>query len=155
MAARKEKSKKPSAANSKSRPDEPTFLVDESLGGQLVSSALQEAGASVERLRDHFAPGTPDQEWLTEVGNRRWVVLTKDKRIRRRPAEVAAIVGANVRAFVFTSGNATGQAMAQAYVTALPAMRQFCRDFAPPFVATLGAAGRVKMFYRPPRGRRR
>jgi hypothetical protein len=151
MAASQEKSKKPSAASSKSPPDEPTFLVDESLGGNVVTSALREAGASVERLRDHFPPGTPDQEWLAEVGNRGWVVVTKDKRIRRRPAEVAAIVGANVRAFVLTSGNATGQAMAQAYVAALPAMRQYCRDFAPPFVATVSAAGRERVFYRPSR----
>jgi PIN like domain len=153
MAASKEKSKRPSAASSKLRPDKPRFLVDESLGGQLVTSALREAGAAVERLRDHFPPGTPDRDWLTDVGKRGWVVLTKDKRIRRRPAEVAAIVGANVRAFVFTSGNTTGQAMAQAYVAALPAMQQYCRDFAPPFVATVSAAGRVKMFYRPSRGR--
>jgi hypothetical protein len=129
--------------------------VNESLGGELVTKALEEAGASVERLREHFPPGTADQEWLTEVGKRGWVVLTKDKRIRRRPAEVAAILNGNVRAFVLTSGNATGQAMAQTFVAALPAMRQFCRDFAPPFLATVSAAGRVKMFYRGPRGKSR
>jgi len=36
---------------------------------------------------DHFPPDAPDTAWLQVVGERRWVVLTKDERIRRRPLE--------------------------------------------------------------------
>ncbi len=31
-------------------------------------TALQEAGAAVERLTDHFLKGTPDEVWLAEAG---------------------------------------------------------------------------------------
>lgn len=72
-----------SAAKSTSKPLEPvTFFVDESLDSLSVVSALRDAGASVQRLTDHFPKGTPDEVWLAEAGRNGWVVLTRDKRIR-------------------------------------------------------------------------
>lgn len=38
-------------------------------------------------LRSHFKKDTPDADWLPEVGRRGWVVVTRDARIRRQPAE--------------------------------------------------------------------
>jgi len=35
-------------------------------------------------------PGTFFEEWLTEVGRRRWYVITRDERIRYRYLEAAA-----------------------------------------------------------------
>jgi hypothetical protein len=34
--------------------------------------------------------GTPDLEWMPIVGARRFIVITRDRRIRTRPAELAA-----------------------------------------------------------------
>ena len=64
-------------------------------------------GATVERLTDHFSKGTPDEKWLAEAGRKRWIVLTRDKRIRYRQLERLALQKAGVRAFVFTGGNVT------------------------------------------------
>jgi hypothetical protein len=49
----------------------------------------------------HFSnrQGIKDDEWLQEIGRRRWVVLTKDKNFRRRPLELDAILTGGVRAF--------------------------------------------------------
>ncbi len=90
-----------SAAKSTSKPLEPvTFFVDESLDSLSVVSALRDAGASVQRLTDHFPKGTPDEVWLAEAGRNGWVVLTRDKRIRYRQLERLALQAAKVRAFV-------------------------------------------------------
>jgi len=41
----------------------------------------------------------------------------KDERIRYRPAERGAVLGHGVRAFYLTSGNLTGQQMADLFLT--------------------------------------
>ena len=46
--------------------------------------------------------GTLDDEWLRVVGERRLVVITRDRRIRYRPAERSAWVLHCVRGFVLT-----------------------------------------------------
>ena len=46
--------------------------------------------------------GTLDDEWLRVVGERRLVVITRDRRIRYRPAERSAWVLHRVRGFVLT-----------------------------------------------------
>lgn len=53
-----------------------------------------------------------DIEWLEMCGRERLPVITKDRRLRYRPAEIAAIKRFGVRAFVLTGGSlrATEQA---------------------------------------------
>lgn len=96
-------------------------------------------------MHAHFAEGTPDQEWLADVGRRGWVVITKDQRIRRRQAEFRALLAANVAAFVLTSGNLTGGAMGQAFVHAYARMQKLLRDYELPFVAAVDVAGNVRL----------
>ena len=47
-----------------------------------------------------FSHDTKDPAWLAEAGTREWVVITRDKKIRTRPAERRAIVKKNVGAFI-------------------------------------------------------
>ena len=61
----------------------------------------------------------PDEDWISEVGKRGWVVLTKDDRIRYRPAALAVYRRDQVKVFVFGSGEMKAQEMADAFVTAL------------------------------------
>jgi len=48
---------------------------------------------------EEAAQGLRDEVWLRHVGERGWVVLMKDGAIRRRPAELEALIDAGVRAF--------------------------------------------------------
>ncbi len=45
---------------------------------------------------------TLDDDWLPIIGDRRLVVITRDKRIRYRPAEKRAWIAHSVRGFVLT-----------------------------------------------------
>ena len=75
MAANDRRSKRQSAASSRSRQRESIVLfVDRSLGKELATS-LREASANVIVHDDMFAPTTPDAEWLEKAGRERWVVL--------------------------------------------------------------------------------
>jgi hypothetical protein len=49
------------------------------------------------------APNTKDKDWLPLAGEQGWVVLSRDKGIRRRPAELRAVMDSGVRLFVLTS----------------------------------------------------
>jgi PIN like domain len=84
----------------------PTLFIDRSLGRVKVPTLLREAGLELVTLAEHY--GMPADEkvedvtWLAETAARGWVVLGKDERIRRRPAERAAIRHHGVRCFYFT-----------------------------------------------------
>lgn len=118
-----------------------TFFIDRSLGRTHVAEALRRVGARVVIHDDYFAPDAPDTEWLGRAGAEGWIVLTKDRRIRYRALEREALLEANVRAFVLTTGSATGEAMGQAFVTALRQIRVLVERQPPPFLATVSATG--------------
>ena len=115
-------------------PESLVFFVDRSLG-RGVAEALRKGGAQAEHHDDHFAQDAPDQDWLGEVGRRGWLVLTKDKEIRRRTLEREALLAAGVRAFVLTSGNLRGAEMAEIFVRHLRRMERLARRTPPPFIA--------------------
>jgi len=99
---------------------EPHFFVDRSLGRKQVPERLRQDGWLLITLSERY--GIPEDEaildvdWLRLAGVRGWPVLMKDERIRYRPSERAALVTFDVRAFCLTSGNLTGQAMADLFV---------------------------------------
>ena len=141
------RSKKRFASNSTSKPpDRPLiFFIDECLGTLRVPAALQAAGAEVKTLADVFVPGTKDVDWLAALRGREWIVLTKDKNIRRRPLEAQALVAANLRVFVVTATDLTGDETGEVLVRALPSIRRFCKKHEPPFIAGITRMSRVTL----------
>jgi hypothetical protein len=101
-------------------PEPYTFFIDRSLGGHVVADGLRGSGEKVRVHDDLFAQDTDDEVWLADVGQRRWVVLTKDVLIRRDSLQRRALLAANVAAFVLARGDVSGSVMASAFVTALP-----------------------------------
>jgi len=139
-------SKKRSAANSSSKPlSAHTFFIDRSLGQKIVAQALRDAGATVVVHDDRFPPDAPDEDWLHEVGQRGWIVLTKDKRIRYRENERRALQRAGVAAFVFVGKDLTGEEIAKALVVALPRMIRTANQTRRPFIATVTPRGTVRL----------
>ena len=123
---------------SSSRPlDGLTFLVDESVGAKIVPEALRELGAVVHTVAERFGQGAPDEQWLVEAGLQGWVVVTRDRMIRKRPNELAALRDANVRAFALTAGAQTGQAAAELLRRRAQKIRNHCRSEKPPFLVTI------------------
>ena len=142
------KLKKPSGVNSPSKPPEPPiFFLDRSLGKKRVASVLREAGATLHIHDDHFPPDARDEVWLTEAGQRGWIVLTKDHRIRYRQVERRALMKAGVAAFILTSGDLHGEEMAQIFAKALPRITRFLQKHAKPFIAKITKDGSISMLF--------
>jgi hypothetical protein len=57
-----------------------------------------------------------DETWLRDAGKRGEVILMKDKLIRKRVPEIAAMRRFNAKCFCLTSGNLTGQQMTERFI---------------------------------------
>ncbi|MDQ3865023.1 MAG: hypothetical protein M3317_16290, partial [Actinomycetota bacterium] len=53
-------------------------------------------------LEDEFRHDVPDEEWLAAAGQRGWLVITHDRKIRTRPGERSAIMENGVGCFIMT-----------------------------------------------------
>ena len=101
------------------------------------------AGLTVEIHDDHFARDEEDRIWLRTVGERGWVVLTKDQRLRYRPLEIAALRASKARVFVLTAGNLRGIEIAAVFLTATPRIFKVLRSVPGPFVMRISQSGHV------------
>ncbi len=97
----------------------PVFFLDRSLGKCDVPTALRDADYTYKIHDEHFPPNTPDQEWMARL-DRRWIVLTKDEKIRYRPLELQALRDAGLRVFIVICGNVRGTETARIIVDAIP-----------------------------------
>ncbi len=81
------------------------FFVDENdlaLGRSLALARKDVLHPGHVRLPD-VPLGTPDATWLPTIGRLGLVVITRDKKIRSRPAEAELVIATGVRGFVLTS----------------------------------------------------
>lgn len=110
-----------------------------------MPDALRAAGATVHVMADVYGErigqGLPDTEWLTDAGDKGWVVLMKDDRIRYRPAELEALTTAGVRAFCLTNANLRGAEMARRFVDQLPKITRIATEQAAPYIYGVYAHG--------------
>jgi hypothetical protein len=98
---------------------------------------------------DLFPQDADDEVWLEEAGRRRWIVLTKDEGISRKPGEQQAIVQFGARCFVLhPTKEMTAEEMAQILVSALPRILAAVRDDSRRgFVKIVNRQGRVRNLF--------
>jgi hypothetical protein len=101
----------------------------------------------VEVHDDHFRPDAPDEEWLSGVGQRGWVVLTKDEKIRYHRRELGALVIHGVRAFVLTARNINAEEMASILIGARKRMEVFLGENQGPFMVSISRGGTLKVLW--------
>ena len=109
------------------------FFTDRDLGA-LFPRVLSEAGLSVETHGAHFPHDTPDVEWLPAVGRDGWFVLSKDKRIRYRPNEQAAVMRAGIGLFLVV-GTVSHETLARNFVNSVARVERFAKKQPRPFIA--------------------
>ncbi|MDY7101767.1 MAG: hypothetical protein S0880_11320 [Actinomycetota bacterium] len=97
--------------------------------------------------------GAKDFEWLPIVGARRLVLITRDKRIRREPAELLHFQRFGVRGFVLTGKNELSRDQKIALIERRwRAIEQHVIDSGPgPWMAGLDNNGRIRSIRLPRR----
>jgi len=109
---------------------------------------MLELGAIVRHAGEAFPSATHDEVWLAECGARGWIVLMRDKHVRRRPLELAALRAANVAAFVCTAGQATAEDTATAVARLVHKFVNISISEPKPCLYTFGISGsltRIKL----------
>jgi hypothetical protein len=109
------------------------YFTDRDLGLQFPK-ILQDAGLTVERHRNHFAPDAADEQWLAFVGRKGWVALTHNSRIRYTPNEKEAVISHGVRLLVII-GQAPYAELAKSFVATRLRIEAFLEKHEPPFIA--------------------
>jgi hypothetical protein len=98
----------------------PIVFVDRSLGRVQVPQLLRDAGVELVTLAEHY--GVPADEqvadvtWIAESARRGWIAFMKDFAIKRRPAEIQAILDNGARCFCLSNANLRAAEMAQRYI---------------------------------------
>lgn len=83
------------------------MFADENIPPKLVEliRVFDRHGNTIEAHKDHFAPGTPDEDWLLRIGG--WhpqpAILSGDARILRNPAQLAVIQQIRLHVVIFTN----------------------------------------------------
>ena len=111
-----------------------------------MATILRAAGLHVKVHDDHFRQDALDPEWLAAVGEKNWIIVTRDERIRYNVAEKQAMRRAKVRALVLTAqGDLRADMLAQNFLKALPKIRRVVEKQNPPFIAKLSRSGDVTL----------
>jgi hypothetical protein len=129
-------------------PSPPEFFLDRSLGGHDVADALRRAGWIIRTHVEVYAgrdQEVEDVEWLSLCGREGWPALTMDRRIRYRPAEIAAVRRHRVKLFALTSGNLTAADQAERFVRNGPRIVLACTEPGP-FLYAVHATQIVRIF---------
>ena len=110
-----------------------------------VADGLKRIRDDVIWLEDRFAPDTPDSEWLAEAGREGWLVITRDKRIRYRPAEMEAIREHGVGCFVLGHRkNLTREDYLRFLSPLLDEMERRFAEASRPFIYVVDSAGTMR-----------
>lgn len=77
------------------------------------------------------------------AGQEGWIVLTRDKMIRRKPNELAAFRDHGVVVFALASGNASAEDTARLVVELYPRILRKARGVKPPAMFSVTLAGGI------------
>jgi hypothetical protein len=80
---------------------QPTLLFDENIP-QSVPRALREFDYSAQHALEHLPQGTADEAVFVFLHERGWFWVSHDKRVKRNPQQRAALLAADVGAFILT-----------------------------------------------------
>lgn len=135
------------------------YFTDRDLAKQFPA-ILTAAGLDVRRHDEHFAPDAADEEWLKFVGERGWIAVTHDKRIRYKPNQLEA-VAVNRVALLVVVGQAPFRDLAASFVAMRDRIEGFIADHHPPYIAKVYraspealarnpyASGRIELWHAP------
>lgn len=146
MTARKRKSKKPSDVNSRPPEDRPVLFIDRNLGRHVLADKLREAGIPCEVHDDHLPQDATDADWLQFVGEKGWIAIGRDKNIRYRGPEKAALIQANACLIVVRAKNTTGPDIADLIIKHINRIYRFANKHETPFIAGITRDGKITKY---------
>jgi PIN like domain len=116
------------------------FFVDNNLS-QKLAQGMRAFGEDVDHLQDHFPDDIADTSWLEYIGNSGFFLITRDNRIRRNPAELAALKRFGVGAFFLGGKHRNRCELIQQLVRNWPLIKDYAAKKAVPFAVRVRPTG--------------
>ena len=85
----------------------------------------------------HFKHNTEDEIWLEAVGEKKWIVFTRDKMIGKRKIQFHALLNAGVKAFVLVTEDLKDAENAEIVIKLMDKIFQMIEDNNRPFIAKI------------------
>lgn len=120
------------------------FFLDTCLGNSKIARAMRAMGVNVETHDQHFPKNALDIEWIPQIAEKQWVILTKDERIGKNALERQVVARTGLRMFTFTSQQLSGDEMVKILEKAIIPMQKFIEENPAPFIAKIHKDGSVK-----------
>jgi hypothetical protein len=124
-------------------PDAPVLFIDRCAWSRALGQALQAASVPFVPHFELFQPDAPDEEWLHGIAQKGWPVITRDRRIRYKVNEQAAVVRARLHLFAFTQGSLSAAETGQLLVSAYPEIAKCVQRDEPPAFYSLQRSSKV------------
>lgn len=119
------------------------FFFDRSVG-KAVPTALRGVGVEIAIHDEEYGVRlVADVDWMRAATAKSQVLVTCDKRIRKRPAERGLVAAVGARMFVL-GGNATRLDMLKNLMIAWDRILLICSAETAPFIYTIQTGGRLK-----------
>jgi len=112
------------------------FFTDRDLGN-IFPEVLRKAGINVEKHCDHFADDAIDELWITETSLKGWFCLSRNRDIRYKKNQTAAVMETNGGLFIIVGPKATHQELAENFVATYPKVLRFIEKYERPFIAKI------------------
>ena len=109
-----------------------TFFMDENLAPS-ITTGMRGFGENVVHLLEWFDRGTDDVDWLPVVGEKDWVVITRDAMILRRIREKEVVARNRVGVFVLDGKKPDRCRLIQQIVLNWPQIKATARQSKRPF----------------------
>lgn len=123
-----------------------TFFLDENMPRRLADALRDHLGESATHLYHHFGrEGVPDPEVLRFVGERGWLLVTRDLQIMRRAHERRVIEELGIGAFFLKDTLDDLCSITRALVHNWPEMKRHARTRPRPFALLVRERGIVRL----------
>jgi len=116
------------------------------LGRHILAGRLRKAGIHCEVHDEHLPQQATDEEWLRFVGGKGWIAISRDKNIRYRGPEKAALIQANACMIVVRAKNVSIEAVAELITKHINRIYQFANKNDPPFIAGITRDGKIMKY---------
>jgi predicted nuclease of predicted toxin-antitoxin system len=121
-----------------------TFLFDENIPQGIVV-ALRALNHDVTHVYEQGLRSTPDPEIFAAVAERGWVLVTRDKKIRRKPHERAAYLATGIGVFIYTgSAERTLDEQMLHVLRTMPEMERIAARARPPYLYGISDQGKME-----------
>ena len=116
------------------------FFIDNNLSPGLAKG-MKAFGEDVVHLKEVLPEDIDDSDWLAHIGSKGWCLVTRDDRIRYRPAESAALREHGVGAFFMGGKNLNRCQLIQQLVRNWPRMKELAGKTRVPFAFRVPPTG--------------